>query len=248
VIATTDDLRLEAAAPSGGSRDSHGHLGHVLHLPSPLASLRHSLPALIEGVVGPFAVFYVLLLAAGMKGALIGGLAWCYLALARHLVRRRRPPGTVLLGAAILSARTIVAFVTGSTFLYFAQPTLGTAFVAVLFLVTALFRRPLIERLAKDFCPLDPAVMSRPAVRRFFLQISVLWGGVLLTNAGFVFWLLLTSSVRAFVLERTATSWALTAIAAACSTLWFVRAMRREGLHVRWGAPTAAPEGAQLGD
>jgi len=214
----------------------------VLHLPSPLASLRHSLPALVEGVVGPFAVFYTLLLVAGTKGALIGGVAWCYAALGRHLLRRRRPPGTVLLGAAILTVRTAIAFATGSTFIYFAQPTLGTALVALLFLATALVRRPLVEKLAKDFCPLDASVLARPAVRRFFLQISVLWGGVLLTNAGIVFWLLLTSSLRAFVLERTASSWAMTALAAVCSTAWFMRAMRREGLHVRWGSkPEATP-------
>jgi hypothetical protein len=216
----------------------------VLHLPSPLASLRHSLPALIEGVVGPFAVFYVLLLVTGMKGALIGGLVWCYAAMARHLVRRRRPPGTVVLGAAILTARTAIAFATGSTFLYFAQPMLGTALVALLFLGTGLIRRPLVEKLARDFCPLDPSVLARPAVRRFFLQISVLWGAVLLTNAGLVFWLLLTTSLKAFVLERTASSWALTAIAALCSTAWFVRAMRREGLLVRWGAKPAASAGS----
>jgi uncharacterized membrane protein len=107
----------------------------------------------------------------------------------------------VLLGAAILTARTAVTFVTGSTFLYFAQPTLGTALVALVFLATAVTRRPLVEKLAKDFCPLDPAVLARPAVRRFFLQISVLWGGVLLANASLVLWPLLTTSLKAFVLS-----------------------------------------------
>ena len=173
----------------------------MVRLPSPVASLRHALPALIEGVVGPFAVFYALLLVAGMRGALIGRLVWCYAAVARRLLRHRRPPGTVLLGAAILTARTAVTFVTGSTFLYFAQPTLGTALVALVFLATAVTRRPLVEKLAKDFCPLDPAVLARPAVRRFFLQISVLWGGVLLANASLVLWPLLTTSLKAFVLS-----------------------------------------------
>jgi hypothetical protein len=214
---------------------------HVLHLPSPLASLRHSLPALAEGVVGPFAAFYVFLLVAGFRGALIGGLSWTCLALARRLIRKERPPGTVLLGAVILAVRTAVAFVTGSAFVYFAQPTFATAGVALVFLVTALARRPIVERLAKDFCPLDPAVLARPAVRRFFLQVSLLWAAVLFTNAGLVMWLLLTSSLKAFVLERTAASWALTVVAIACSTAWFVHAMRREGLRVQWGAVRGTP-------
>lgn len=231
---------MEEAALPDAPHGEGGPGGHVLHLPSPLASLRHSLPALIEGVVGPFAVFYALLLVTGMRGALIGGLVWCYAAVARHLARRRRPPGTVLLGAAILTARTVIAFATGSTFLYFAQPTLGTALVALLFLGTAFVRRPLIEKLAKDFCPIDASVLARPAVQRFFLQISVLWAGVLLSNAALVFWLLLTSSLKSFVLERTASNWAMTAVAAVFSIVWFVRAMRREGLHVRWGPEALA--------
>ncbi len=74
--------------------------------------------------------------------------------------------------------------------------------VAALFLVSVVARRPLAERLAHDFCPLDPDVLVRPFVRRFFLRVSLLWGAVLATQAGFVLWLLLVSSLRAFVVER----------------------------------------------
>lgn len=240
MITSADLLTEKAAPPERTGSPSAGP--HVLHLPSPLASLRHSLPVLIEGVIGPFAVFYVLLLAAGVKGALVGGLAWCYLAIGRRLVQRERPPGTLLLGAAVLTARTVIAFATGSMLVYFLQPTLATALVALLFLVTAIVKRPLVEKLARDFCPLEPAVLSRPAVRRFFVQISVLWGGVLLSNAGVVLWLLLTSSLRSFVVERTAATWTLTALAIVWSAAWFVRSMRRDGLHVRWGRLGAGEE------
>ena len=85
--------------------------------------------------------------------------------------------------------------------------------------------------------------MARPSMRRFFVQISVLWSAVLLTNAGFVFWLLLTSSLRAFVIERTIVSWALTAAAIGFSVLWFLRTMRRNDTAVRWGSATAAAPG-----
>lgn len=218
---------------------------HVLHLPSPVASLRHSLPALVEGVVGPFALFYVVLVAVGFRGALVAGLAWSYLALARRMARRQRLPGTLVLGSAVLTVRTAVSFASGSAFVYFVQPTLATAAVALVFLVSAFARRPLAERLARDFCPLDPVVLARPAVRRFFLEISILWGAVLLSNAGMVMWLLLTSSLHAFVLERTVTSWSLTGVAIACSTAWFLRTMRRDGVRVRWGPPAAVAQAAQ---
>lgn len=199
------------------------------------------MPALIEGVIGPFALFYIVLVLAGFRGALLAGLGWSYLALARRLFRRERPPATLLMATATLSARTVISLVTGSAFLYFVQPTAATAVTALLFLGSAIVRRPLTERLARDFCPLDPAMLARPAVRRFFVHISLLWSVVLLSNATFVLWLLLTSSLRAFVLERTIFTWSLTAVAVGVSVLWFLGAMRRTGIAVRWGMPASAP-------
>lgn len=198
---------------------------------------------MLEGVVAPFAVFYAVLLVAGFRGALVGGLAWSYLAILHRLARHQRPAGTVVLGAAVLTVRTAVSFATGSAFLYFVQPTAATGAVAVAFLVSAAARRPLTERLARDFCPLDPGVVRRPAMRRFFVQISLLWGTVLLANSAVVLWLLLSSSVGAFVLERTLASWTMTVVAVGLSVAWFVRTTRRDGVRVRWGAhaPAGAP-------
>jgi hypothetical protein len=71
-------------------------------------------------------------------------------------------------------------------------------------------------------------------VRRFFLRLSLLWFVVLATQAGFVMWLLLESSVRTFVLERSLVSAVLTVGGIVLSTLWFVRVMRSAGLTVRF--------------
>jgi hypothetical protein len=217
--------------------------GHgSLHLPSPGASLRHLLPTLLEGVVAPTVLFYLVLVAFGFRGALLSALAWSYLAVGRRLWRRERPSGVLLLGTVMLTLRTVVSLVTGSVFIYFAQPTAGTACVALLFLGSALLRRPLTERLAKDFLPLDPLIMARPIVRRCFIQISLLWSAVLLSNAGFVMWLLLSTTLRAFVLERTLVSSLLWVLGVGVSTLWFVRSMRRAGIALHWGV--SAPEAA----
>jgi hypothetical protein len=190
---------------------------------------------LLEGVIGPFATFYVVFLVWGFKGALIAGLAWSYAALGTRLLRRQRPSATLLLGSSLLTVRTVISFVTGSALFYFAQPTAGTCVIALLFLGSAVVRKPFIERLAHDYCPLDPVVTSRPSVRRFFVRISLLWAFVLLSNAALVMWLLLTSSLHAFVIERTALSWVLTGTGIVVSTMWFVRTMRRDGIAVRFG-------------
>jgi intracellular septation protein A len=214
--------------------EASGH--HVLHLPSPRAFVRHALPSLIESTIGPAVLFYLVLVTAGFRGALIAALAWSYLAAGRRLVRRQRVSGMLLLGLLLISLRTLVAFATGSAFLYFVQPTAGTFLVAVIFLVTAMARRPLIERLAHDFCPLDPELFKRDFLRRFFLRVSLLWAVVLTTQAGFVLMLLLRSSLRAFVIERTLVSGVLTAGGITLSVLWFVRSMRQHGIAVRFNS------------
>ena len=144
------------------------------------------------------------------------------------------PRRCLVLGTLLLTIRTVISLVTGSAFLYFAQPLVGTIAIAVVLLVSALAGRPFTQRFAHDFCPIDPEILARPRIHRFFRQISVLWAATLLLNSGLVLWLLLSSSLHAFVLERTAVSWGLTAVAITLSILGFVAAMRRDGVTVRW--------------
>jgi hypothetical protein len=229
--------RALPALVGAGHRDGGGG-GSILavHLPSPRAFIRHALPGLLESTIGPAVLFYAVLLLAGFRGALIAALGWSYLAMARRVVRRQRVPGLLILGIVLVSLRTAVSFVTGSSFLYFVQPTAGTFLVAALFLGSVLARRPLAQHLAHDFLPLDPALLARPFVRQFFMRVSLLWAVVLLTNAGFVLWLLLESSLRAFVIERSVVSAVLTVGGVVLSTLWFVRTMRGQGVAVHWNS------------
>jgi len=85
--------------------------------------------------------------------------------------------------------------------------------------------------------------MRRPPVRRFFIRISVLWATVLMLNAGFVFWLLVTSSLRSFVLERSAVTYGLTAVAIFFSITRFVATMRRDHVTVEWASTKALAPG-----
>jgi len=238
IVSAPSALRCGPASPStaGPRRESTP----VFHVPSFKALARHSLPGLVESSIGPGVIFYVVLVTAGFKGALVGALVWAYLAVGRRLLRRERPSGLLVLSLVLLTARSIVSFATGSAVVYFIQPSVSTFLVAVLFLVTAVARRPIIERLAHDFCPLDPEMFARPFVRRFFLRLSLLWFVVLATQAGFIMWLLLESSVRTFVLERSLVSAVLTVGGISLSTLWFIRIMRGAGLTVRFsGALTS---------
>ena len=206
----------------------------MLLMPPPRKALRHALPVVLEGVIGPLVVFYLLLVLTGFKGALIAALSWSYLALGRRLLKGERVSMLLLFGTILLTLRTVIAFVTGSAFVYFAQPTVGTVAISVALLVSAVVGRPFTQRFAHDFCPMDPAIMSRPLVRRFFIRISVLWATVLMLNAGLVFWLLVSSSLRSFVIERSAVTYGLTAIAIFFSITGFMAMMRHDGITVQW--------------
>lgn len=214
---------------------------HTLRLPSLGASLRHARPALLEGVAGPVAAFYVGLAIDGTRAAIVAALCWSLAVLARRALRRERVPTIVLVGALLLILRSVISWLTGSAFLYFVQPAGGTVLVGLAFLISAVLGRPLTERFANDFCPLGPELRSWPAIRRFFRHIAVLWALVMLADAGIVLWLLVTASLKVFVLERTLASWGCYAFGIAVSTIYFVRVLRRHGIRVTFAARPGDP-------
>jgi hypothetical protein len=212
-----------------------GKSGGILRMPAPRAALRHAVPVVLEAIIAPLGLFYLVLMLWGFRGALIAALAWSFLALGRRLRRGERVSMLLLLGTLLLTLRTTVSFITGSAFIYFAQPTAGTIVIAFVLFGSALLGRPFTQRFAGDFCPIDPEILARPLVHRFFVRISVLWATVLLLNAGFVLWLLVTSSLHAFVLERAAVTYSMTALAIYLSIRQFVVMMRGDGITVQWG-------------
>lgn len=195
------------------------------HFPIPrlTALARHATPHILEATLIPLALFYGGLRLVGLWGALIAALLWSYSSLLRRLLTRRRVPGMLLLGIVGLTARTGLALATGSAFLYFLQPTLGTGLVATIFIGSTVLGRPLAMKLANDFMPLPESLLAHAGVRRFFHRISLLWAGVFLANAGISLWLLVSQSLATFLWTRTLTSAVLTVGAVAISTMAFRR-------------------------
>lgn len=198
----------------------------IFELPRLRDLARHAVPEIVEVSLVPVVVFYSALRLVGVWGALLASLAWCYVALARRLLRRRPVPGLLLISALGLTARTIIAFASGSVFVYFLQPTLTTVVIAGVFLASVPAGRPLAQRLASDMFPLPEALLARPAVRRVFERITLLWGAINIVNAGVTIVLLATQPVGTFVLLKTALSFGVMAGGIALSTVWFRRAVR----------------------
>lgn len=223
--------------------DSHG--GFALAFPAPRHIVTHAVPIVIEGMLGPLAVFYLALTALSFRAALIGTLIWSYGAAIRRVSRHERVSTLLILGIVLLTIRTIIAYITKSSIFYFAQPLAGTVMIAFLLIATALLRRPFTQRFAHDFCPLSPELLSHPRIHQFFVRVSYLWAATLLVNSGVVLWLLLNSSLRSFIIERSVITWGTTTLAVTLSILGFIRTLRNDGVHVTWGAATAVASPAR---
>lgn len=214
----------------------------TVHLP-PLRSLAiGAVPRLVEGVLAPTAIFLLLLHFFGVPAAIVGGFLWSSSVIVVRRMLGRRIPALVVVGLGVLLVRTALSLATGSSFLYFLQPTLGTAVAGVVILGSALLGQPVLLRVARDFCPLPEDTMNDAHLRRFFLGISLLWGVTQLINAGVTLWLLVSQSVATYVVARTAMSWGLTAAVIAVTIGWFMQVLRRRRQdHVLVPLPVAAP-------
>jgi hypothetical protein len=218
-----------------------GSMTALFEIPRLRTLARHALPHVLEGTVVPLVLFLLTLRLVGVWGAVLIGLGWTYAAVARRLLTGRRVPGILLLGAVTLTARTVVAMVSGSVVVYFLQPTLGTALVAGAFLLSVPLGRPLAQRLARDFCPIPEDVLANTHVRQFFRQVTLLWAVTQLANASVTLWLLFSESLATFLIAKTLVSWGLTGTAIVVSTIWFRRSMTRHGILARRGEPAPSP-------
>ncbi len=207
-----------------------------LTIPGPWAVARHALPNVVIGKLVPLALFVGFLRLVGITGALLVALAWSIGVMVHRRATGRAIPGLVLFSTIGLAGRTVLALATGSVVAYFLQPTISTALVGLAFGASVATRRPLAERLARDFCPLDADAANHPMLRLFFVRLSLLWAFTSLLNAGVTLWLLLTQSVTTFVLIKSFLGPSFTAATLGIAVVWFRYRMRRAGLQVHFGS------------
>jgi hypothetical protein len=225
--AGASDLPVDAAdehvgAPAG---ESHVCTSSVLRVVT-----RRALPNVIEACIVPAALFYVCMLAFGTWVAFVAALWWSYGAIVRRVVLRRDIPPILVLSTVALTVRTLVAIASGSTFIYFFQPVLGTVAMAGVFLGSLAIGRPLVGTLAADFWPMPADVAAHPAVLRLFRVLTVLWACVNLASAGVTFVLLLTLPVDHFVPAKTVSGYVITVTGVIATVSLSVATARRHGI------------------
>jgi hypothetical protein len=190
---------------------------------------RRSLLTLIEATVVPAVLFYVFLMTVGASAAMLAALAWTYGAVLRRYVSGRGIPAVLWLTVLSLTLRTIIGILSG-TFVYFLQPIATTVALAGVFLGSLLLDRPIIARMASEFCPLSPEISERPAIIRLFAGLTAMWAGVHLLNAATTFGLLVSMPTATFVLLKTVVSLGITVAAIVLTVSWSIRTARAEDL------------------
>jgi intracellular septation protein A len=192
--------------------------------------LRHLGLSLLWANIVPAALFYLCFAAGNIWAALIAALAWCYGAMAWRMKTRRRTSGLLWLTAVGLTAKTALTLATGSTFLYFAQPAVNDATVAVLFLASLTTARPVVARMAADFYPMSDDLASRPRMQRLFWRLTLLWALICLVKSLATIWLLESTSLMTFVEIKSVLTPAIAITGAAATVFIAYRVVRSEGL------------------
>jgi hypothetical protein len=211
----------------------------VIHLPSPRTIVLQGGAQLLETALVPIGLFYGILTILGFGDGVMAAMAWALAAIGFRLVLRKKIPIMLLGTTALLGARTVLGLTTGSEFLYFLQPTLQNFVLALIFVLSTPFDRPLLARLAAEVCSFPDGLAAHPRILRFFRQVSILWAVVFGIIGTGTLVALLKLAVGDFVPVATVGYYSLIGIAIVFSVLWFRHALRAEQIVLRLGPPQA---------
>ena len=178
----------------------------------------------------PAALFLTCYQLFGVWPAILAALVWSYTAIGWRALTGRRTSGLLVLTAAVLTGRTLIALAADSTFLYFLQPIITDGLVAAAFLISLATARPVVARLAGDFYPMDAELSLRPRIRRLFWRLTLLWAVVGLAKAASMLWLLTSASLDTFVLVKSICMPASNLLAVLATVGAAVLVGRKEGL------------------
>jgi hypothetical protein len=216
---------------AGGRPDSADGPGSTLSKrPVLLAVARRGIPNLVEATIIPAILFLLIVTTVGAGAAMMAVLVWGYGAVLRRTLRGDPIPTILLLATLGLTVKTAVGLMSGSTFAYFLQPIATTVVLAGVFIGSVVIGRPVIARLAHDFCPIAPDVATRPGVVQLFAGLTVLWSGVHVLTAAATLGMLLSMPLPMFIALKTITCLGITVAAIVITVVWALRTARHEQL------------------
>jgi hypothetical protein len=154
-------------------------------------------------------------------------------AVVRKLVTRS-VPGLLVISALVLTVQTALVLVTGSVLFFLLQFPVANLALCVLFARTAPTRKPLVAQLAAEVVALRAPSSRHQGLERFFQGATWLWSVIFLLSAVGLAISMVLEPTAMFLLLTTVVTVGGAAAGTALSAFWFVRVVRRCGLHVRF--------------
>ena len=198
---------------------------HVLR-----AVARRSGPGLLEASLIPAAIFLLTKSFLGAIFAMLAVLLWGVASVTWRRHRGRKAPTLVIVALCALLVRTLVGVLSGSTFAYFVQPVATMIAIAAVFFLSVFLGRPVVARIAHDFCPISADIAKRPAVIELFAGLTILWATAQLITAAATLTMLLSLNTTLFVVLKPFVTMGISAAAVAITITWALRTAHREEL------------------
>lgn len=196
------------------------------------AVARRGLPHLIEANVIPAVIIVLLVSTIGIAAAIAAAFVWSMLSIGRRVLKGHPIPTVLAIATIGLSVRTAIALTSGDRLIYFLQPIVTSAALGLGLVASVLIGRPLVSRLACEFCPFTDEVAARPGVTQLFARLTLLWAGVQLVKAISSFVMFVTLPIETFVVLKTITGLWLMVAGVAATVGLALRVVRLEGLVV----------------
>jgi hypothetical protein len=209
---------------------------HHLELPHPRRLIWTALWNMAESVGLPFGAWIVVTEVAGRAPGLLAGLGVVWLLIAIRKLATGSVSALLWISAIVLTLQTAFAIFTGNMWLYLLQFPLANLAMCVLFARTAPTPRPLVAQLASEVVALKQTGAQHPGLHRFYQGVTWFWAGLFLVLTLGLAVMMVTEPYKLFMLMSTAVTIALTLVGAGICVVWFIAAMRRLGLRVRFSA------------
>ena len=171
---------------------------------------------------------------AGQAAGTVAAAGVVWLTVAVRKVATRSVPGLLAISAMVLTLQTALVIATGSTLVFLLQFPLANLALCVLFARTARTRKPLVGQLAAEVVGLRQPTSRPPGLDRFFQEATWLWAAIFAASAAGLAAAMPVASASVVELLATAVTIGGAAAGAFLSVLWFIRVLRRFGLHVRF--------------
>ncbi len=208
-----------------------------LELPRPRRLVLSAILSLTESFGLPVAAYLVGAALSGRGGGMIAATIVIWLTAGIRKVVTRTVPALLIISALVFTLQTVLVIATGSELFFLLQFPLANLALAVLFARTAPTRKPLVAQLAAEVVAFRQPDARQPGLDRFFRQTTWLWAGIFAALTVGLGVLLALEPASAFMLLTTAATVGGVVAGTFLSVLWFVRAIRRSGLRVRFAAP-----------